>query len=108
MRDDPELFRVYHDITESARGVVGTHVATLSKQLERMMADGVASGEFSPDLDTAAARAFLQATATFHHPALVAQEPVATGADAQAVFELLLAGLRAGFPRAPGCVSAQT
>jgi hypothetical protein len=65
--------------------------------LERMIAAGVAAGEFPRKLDPeAAARAFLQATSPFHHPALVVQEPPSTEADARAVLGLLLAGLRAG------------
>ena len=97
VRDDPELFRVYHAIAESAREVVGAHVAALLGQLGRIVADGVAAGEFRAGLDaSAAARAFMQATAAFHHPALVAQEPAPTEADARALLVLLLTGLRAG------------
>lgn len=98
VRDDPELFRVYHAVAEGAREVVGAHVAALLGQVERIIADGMAAGEFSaagPDAATAA-RAFLLATVQFHHPAMVAQESTPTEADAHAVFGLLLAGLRAG------------
>lgn len=94
VRDDPELFRVYHGITENAHEVVGMHVATLLGQLKRIIADGRATGEFRASLDAAlAARAFMQATAQFHHPALVIGDPPPTDADAHAVFRLLLAGL---------------
>ena len=101
LRDDPELFRVYHGITENAHEVVGAHVATLLGQLERILADGIAAGEFRAGLDApATARAFMQATVQFHHPALLVQAPPPTDADARAVLGLLLAGLRAG---SPGC-----
>ena len=93
--DDPELFRVYQDITEGAREVVGAHVAALLNQLEHIIAGGIAAGEFPADTKAAvAARAFLQATVQFHHPAMVAQEPTPTDTDADAVIDLLLAGLR--------------
>ncbi len=97
VRDDPELFQVYHGIVVAMRDVVDEHVNTLLGQVERMVADGVAAGEFSRGLDAAAsARAFLQAMSAFHHPALVMQDPPATEEDARAVFGLMLAGLRAG------------
>lgn len=97
VRDDPELFHVYHQVAEQAREVVGEHVATLLGQLERIIAEGIAHGEFAPGVSAPkAARAFLQATVQFHHPAMVAREPAPTKADSQAVFALLLAGLRGG------------
>jgi AcrR family transcriptional regulator len=93
--DDPELFRVHHQIVSQVPDVVAEHVATLIHHLELIIADGIASGEFSSRLDPAvSARAFLQATAAFHHPALVLQNPPQE-ADAKAVFKLLLAGLKA-------------
>ena len=95
VRRDPELFRVYHGIVENAHEVVGAHIATLLRQLAGILAAGVAAGEFARQLDApAAARAFLLATVQFHHPALVAQNPLPTEADAEAVLGLLLAGLR--------------
>ncbi len=94
---DPELFRVYSSITEHMHEVVGEHVATLLGQVERIIADGTAAGEFAPGLDAAqTARAFMRATTGFHHPAMVVQEPPPPEADARAVIGLLLAGLRAG------------
>lgn len=95
VRRDPELFRVYHGIVEKAHEVVGAHVAALLAQLERIIADGVANGEFAPGaLAATVARVFLMATVQFHHPALVAQDPPPTEADARALFSLLLTGLR--------------
>ncbi len=95
--DDPELFRVHHNIVEQAPEIVTEHVTTLYAQVEEMIAEGVAEGEFSPRLQPAvAARAFLQATAPFHHPALILQGPPTSDEDARAVFALLLAGLRVG------------
>ncbi len=97
VRDDPELFRVYHRVVETMREVVGEHIAALLTQLEAILTDGMATGEFSARLDPkTAARSFLYATAAFHHPALVMLEPLPTDAEARAVTDLLLAGLRAG------------
>ena len=97
LRDDPELFRIHFNIVEAARAVVDEHVTVMLGQLEKIIADGMAAGEFSSQFEPAtAARAFLRATSPFHHPALIMQPPPPTEADAQAVLGLLLAGLRAG------------
>ena len=97
VRDDPELFQVYHNTVMAMREVVDDHIATLAGQVERILADGQASGEFARGTDPAVlARAFQQATLAFHHPALVMQDPAPTDEDARVVLGLLLAGLRAG------------
>ncbi len=97
VRDDPELFRVHHDIVIAMREVVVEHVEALRGQVARIITDGIATGDFSSRLDPfEAARAFQNATLAFHHPALVAQDPPPTDADARAVLELLLAGLKKG------------
>ena len=95
--EDPELFRIYLQVTEAAHEVVDEHVALLLAQVQRMVTDGIATGEFSADLrPRAAARAFLQGTVQFHHPAMIIQLPAPTNAEARTVLGLLLAGLRAG------------
>ena len=95
VRKDPELFRVYQGIVENAHKVVGAHVGSLLCQLADIIAAGVDDGEFSSGLDApATARAFLLATVQFHHPALVAQDPLPTEQDANAVLGLLLAGIQ--------------
>lgn len=94
--DDPELFQLHHHIVEQVPEIVEEHVSTLLKQVATIIAAGVAKGEFSSKLEPAlAARAFLQATYPFHHPALLLQSPRATDEDAKVMLELLLAGLRA-------------
>jgi AcrR family transcriptional regulator len=97
VRDDPELFRVHHEVVRQSHDVVEDHVRTLLGQLERIIADGVLTREFGRQPSVkAAAQAFLHATSPFHHPAMVLQEPPLTEANARAVLALLLAGLRAG------------
>jgi AcrR family transcriptional regulator len=97
VRGDPELFRVHYKYVQALREVSDEHVTNLLGQVERIIADGITTKEFSPKLNTtAAARAFLQATSRFHHPALVMLDPPPRDADARAVFGLLLAGLRTG------------
>ncbi len=97
LREEPELFRIHYDIVQTAREAVEDHVAVMHSQVTRIIADGVANGEFLRKLKPrASARAFLQATSPFHNPALLMQQPTPTDADARAVLGLLLAGLRAG------------
>ncbi len=97
VRDDPELFRLHREVTGQSPGAVEEHVGTLVGQIEKMIVEGMAAKEFSRRLDAkAAAGAFLHATSPFHHPALLMQDLPPTEANAQAVFALLLAGLRAG------------
>ncbi len=97
VRDDPELFHVYHNTVMAMREVVDEHIALLASQVERIIADGIAAGEFARGPGPAVlARVFQHATLAFHHPALVMQDPTPTDADARAVFALLLAGLKAG------------
>jgi AcrR family transcriptional regulator len=95
--DEPELFRVYLSTVGDARKAAAEHVKVLLRQLESIINDGKSSGEFPPNTNArSAARAFLHATAPFHHPALVIQHPSPTEAEARSLIRLLLAGLRAG------------
>jgi AcrR family transcriptional regulator len=71
--DDPELFAAYHGLATQAREVVRAHVSALAAQAGRIIADGVASGEFVCTDPAAAGRAFLYATSRFHNPAHAAE-----------------------------------
>ncbi|CAN5265631.1 TetR family transcriptional regulator [soil metagenome] len=93
--EDPEMFATYHAVAEGAHEVVSAHVARLRDQLRRIIADGIASGEFKvSDADSGAAAVF-NATAYFHHPYFV-RESKADEAAARRVVRLILAGLKAG------------
>ena len=97
--DDPELFRVYHRLAVAARELADAHVAGLLGQLAGIIADGMEKGEFSNRLDApTAALACLHAMSPFHHPAMLTQGAPPTEAQARAVLDLLLAGLRADRP----------
>jgi AcrR family transcriptional regulator len=93
---DPELFETFHELTLASREVVAAHVEHLADQLARIVADGMASGEFAKDDAQTVGLAVLHATARFHHPAHAGEwsEP---GLDDQleAVYHLILAGLAA-------------
>ncbi|MGW4461333.1 TetR family transcriptional regulator [Micromonospora sp. NPDC004704] len=93
--DDPELFATYMVLVNEASTVVSAHVDDLIRQLAVIIGDGVADGDFSiSDVDRTA-RAVLQATARWHHPAHAAEWGEPGIADAlEAVCDLLLDGLR--------------
>lgn len=48
VKGDPELFSVSRTIFAEAREVVAQHVDNLVGQLETILADGIASGDFRP------------------------------------------------------------
>ena len=66
--EEPELFATYVELTADARDVITAHVDTLLRQLTRIIADGVANGEFEIQDAVAAARAVFDATARYHNP----------------------------------------
>lgn len=68
-RNDPEMFAMYVELAENARGVIGAHIADLCSQIEQIVADGVARGEFVVEDPTSTARAIFYATEHFHDPA---------------------------------------
>ena len=93
-RDDPELFATYMALVAEAREVVQAHVADLVGQITRIIADGVARGEFTVTDPATAGRAVFHATTRFHNPAH-AQEWSSPDIDAsfEGVWSLLLYGL---------------
>ena len=94
--DDPQLFATYVALATEIREVVRAHRGELNRQVARIVADGVARGEFAPADPTSTAQAVLDATARFHNPAHAAEwgTPDAEAAF-RAVCDLVLRGLGA-------------
>jgi AcrR family transcriptional regulator len=92
--DDPELFASYVALAAESREVIRAHVDHLTSQAGRIIADGVARGEFVVADPAMAGRAVFDATARFHDPAHVAQwaDP-AIDAAFDGVWSLVLGGL---------------
>lgn len=95
---DPELFSAYQAIVAESPNAVARHLVMLDEHVAAIVADGVAAGEFAPDIDPRrAARAVLSGSLRFHHPALLAQAPgPPSEQEAEDVFALLVAGLKPG------------
>lgn len=93
--DDPELFATYRAVAEAAHKVASAHIAELQDQLRRIIADGIASGDFKVSDPAEAAAAVLNATMRFHHPHFVREYPADPEAQRR-VIRLVLAGLAAG------------
>ena len=93
--EDPELFATYRILATEHSAVAADHVADLSGQLRRIIADGMASGDFATADPSVVAQAVFDAATRFHHPAHAAewQEP---GMDTalSALSTLIINGLR--------------
>lgn len=95
VRNESEMFEAYRALIHESEGAIATHVAHLSGELGRIVADGVRRGEFAVADPAAAGRAIFAATARFHNPAH-AREWSAPDIDRafEEVWALILAGLR--------------
>jgi pyridoxal biosynthesis lyase PdxS len=86
----------YQVVTAEHSSAATDHVADLLRQLQAILADGVACGDFQAADPATAARAVFDATTRFHNPAH-APEWQAPGIETEldAVCTLLLNGLQA-------------
>ena len=101
--DDPELFRVYHRLAVAAGELVREHVDDLLAQVEQIITDGMAAGDFSDRLKPRSARPVLHARDVFLSPsgsAIAGDAPRGRGCPGH-LLAMLLAGLRAGVPPLP-------
>lgn len=94
--DDPELFATYSALVGDARDVVRAHIETLNAQIARILADGIARGEFTITDPIVMGRAVFNATTRFHNPIHAAEwtDP-ASEAAFEGVWQLVLRGLGA-------------
>ena len=98
-REDPELFETYCMIGTDGPKVGSVHVAELIALLDRILADGVAAGEFRPAALAAGGRAIFYATSRFHDPAQrAAWSDPAIGEDFERVWLLVRNGLTGDQP----------
>jgi AcrR family transcriptional regulator len=96
---DPELFATYMVLVDENSGTVARHIEEMVAQLARIVADGIARGEFAPCDAARTARAVWDATSCFHDPVYAPQwSQPGTEAAFASVRSLVLRGLAA----APG------
>ncbi|MEH2400006.1 TetR family transcriptional regulator [Nostoc sp.] len=94
---DPELFATYSAIAQEARGVVQAHVDELVKQVAAIVESGISSNEFRVTDPHVVAKAVLQATVRFHHPAHASEwSDPDIDTDFAQVWRLVIAGLVVG------------
>jgi AcrR family transcriptional regulator len=95
--DEPELFAFYKALmAESSRDFVAQHTRDLAAQLDRILEDGVASGEFKVGDRKRAINVILDATVSLRHPAIVAGPHALDERRVRAVAETIRDALRAG------------
>ena len=95
-RDDFELFAAYRILAVEHSSAATDHVADLLRQLQAILADGIARGDFQATDPAAAARAVFDATTRFHHPTHATEwQAPAVETELDAVCTLLLNGLQA-------------
>jgi AcrR family transcriptional regulator len=94
--DDPELFATYCELVADTRDVVRAHIDNLAGQIAKIIADGIAQGEFTVADPVVAGWAVFNATTRFHNP-IHAQEWTDPRSEAafEGVWSLLLRGLTA-------------
>jgi AcrR family transcriptional regulator len=93
--DDPEMFATYVELVADAKGdVIKIHIDHLTEQITRIIADGIARGEFSVADPVTAGKAVFDATARFHDPAHVSEwSDPRIDAAFEGVWSLILHGL---------------
>ncbi|MEV7681849.1 TetR family transcriptional regulator [Streptomyces sp. NPDC088341] len=93
--DDPELFATFSVLIGESSGVVDAHLTELTRQLTRIVEEGVRAGEFVADDPATTAGAVFAATARFHDPSYAPEWRKPTIDDEfSAVCDLVLRGLR--------------
>ncbi|WP_254407311.1 TetR/AcrR family transcriptional regulator [Streptomyces sp. GMY02] len=93
--DDPELFATFSVLIGESSGVVDAHITELTRQLTRIVEEGVRAGEFAADDPASTAGAVFAATARFHDPSYAPEWQKPTiDAEFTAVCDLVLRGLR--------------
>lgn len=92
---DPKLYGAFNMSAAKTRPFVQAHLQTTFTQLEQMISEGMASGEFKCKNAAVGAQVLFEGTAAFHHPRIVL-DMIDTDrvASFKALLKVLLAGLK--------------
>lgn len=94
VKADPELYAAFDLAATRARPFIERHLQVMREQLERMLAEGMAAGEFRRADPKATAQALFLGTAAFHHPRFVLEHMRQNRVpQLRKVLDLFLAGL---------------
>lgn len=94
--DDPEMFAVYHAVAMEVHEVVERHMANLREGVGEILKDGVRAGDWPARSPDAVVGLLLNATARFHHPAMVQLDGGKSDLkELDALIDVLIAGLQA-------------
>lgn len=96
-----------HDMVSAAMGedwgVIRDYLERFIEMIARLVAEGMAAGEFAPGCPQAAARVIKGCTVAWHHPALLAEcmqamerTPADLSADLRQAMNLIISGLKRG------------
>ncbi len=67
---DPEMFKMYADVTAESADLIDAHIGRIVEQMSTLIARGVAANLIHTTIQTEIlARSIFNATARFHHPA---------------------------------------
>ena len=95
-RSDPELFISYRQAHDQDRPFIGKHGTAVRWQLAKLVTEAMQTGAMADANPLETAVSLFDATAAFHHPALVDEH---AGADRKAALnplvDLLMRGLKA-------------
>ncbi|MGO4497340.1 TetR family transcriptional regulator [Paenibacillus sp. 2RAB27] len=92
--EDAEMFAMYANVTVIEVEMISTHMYRLTKQLEQIIEQGMASKELKPGDSESLARAIFIATSRFHHPSHAGEWGMGSmEEDFESVWQLLLGGL---------------
>jgi AcrR family transcriptional regulator len=95
VQDDPELFAVTRLIFAEAREVIAEHVATMQRQIEAIIAEGMESGVFRQGDASAVSKALFDAMVRFHDPAHALEwKNPENDVAFERIWSLLMAGIK--------------
>lgn len=94
-RSDPELFRSYRQAHDEDRPFIGKHGTAIRWQLAKLVTEAMQSGALADTNPLETAVSLYDATAVFHHPALVDEHAGANReAELRPLVDLLVRGLK--------------
>lgn len=94
--EDPEMFKMYTDVTMEALPSIVNHVDLLVKQVSEIIQQGIKQEDFKQGQPEQIARTIIVATSYFHHPAHAYQwQHPAIDQEFEQIWQMVLASIQA-------------